>query len=52
MGNGYNSIGITVTPEMIEQLLSDGMVSVERGDTQVNLMYETVPKNQSEGWQE
>ncbi len=45
--------GIHVTPEMIKELLDEGYVSVEQDDgTQIGLMYETVPRNMSEGWNE
>ena len=45
--------GIEVTPELIQELLEKGLVTIDKEDgTRINLMYDTIPRSQSEGWNE
>lgn len=44
--------GIQVGPDMISQLLDEGLVEVDKGDEVIYLSYETVPRTMSDGWNE
>jgi len=50
--SGKEIVGVEVTPELIQELLKNGLAEVETENAHVNLMYETVPRNQTEGWNE
>jgi len=48
-----DTYGVELTPEIIAELLDTGQYEHETDDGSiVYLTYETVPRNQSEGWQE